>query len=117
MSTPVKYLGYTKGPWEIGLVDHQHDISLCRNHMLLLPGNDAIYITGTNQEANARLVADAPTLLAERDRLTARVKELEEALQGLLSEMVEYGTSLSNAELRQGRVDAARAILAKGGKS
>ena len=52
---------HTPEPWTIGgrviSADLSHPIRLD------LPDNDAIYITGTNKEANARLVILAPEML------------------------------------------------------
>lgn len=79
-----KYAGHTPGPWEYtrniitkrpvgiyGFEDGDPDIELCP-HAVIVPEWPR-----EEQEANARLIADAPKLLAERDELQARVKELE----------------------------------------
>ena len=72
---------HTPGPWGCTYTsNHAHDYRLTKANGHSLPvneeGNDH-----SEQRANARLIARAPEMAAEIERLTARVKELEEALE------------------------------------
>jgi hypothetical protein len=82
---PMKHEGYTPGPWTVG----GSMISNGKETIALMLRRPAVYggkrmetrdsdaqapLTGVTADANARLIADAPALLA-------RVSQLEEALK------------------------------------
>lgn len=73
-----KYKGHTPGPWKWDFedIDGDYEAYTCLmkgDKAVLEPGIDAIYV----EDANARLIADAPTLLAEN-------KRLRDALEGIV---------------------------------
>ncbi len=55
--------GFTPGPWTLGAQNYPVHIEGVPNISLNLPGNDGVFITGTNQYTNALLIAAAPELL------------------------------------------------------
>ena len=69
-----KYDGHTPGPWKLiwwGNEEYPYPLSV---HS----GDDTLWIArdGTvSSHANARLIADAPTLLAQRDEAVALLKK------------------------------------------
>lgn len=68
-----KYEGHTKGPWRAynGHISGPLDVVLAHTALglIMVGGKDEYRISQSEEEANARLIADAPTLLAERDQL------------------------------------------------
>ena len=71
-----QHTGFTPGPW--GCVDtsnHAHDYRLTSPDGTTLPVNAPANDHG-EQRANARLIAAAPSLLAERDSLRAALADL-----------------------------------------
>jgi len=77
---------HTPGPWK--LIEHDgagRNFVLKRKFWEVGGGPEAkgvAFVFG-DDEANAKLIASAPDLLAERDRLKAENRRLNEALDGL----------------------------------
>jgi hypothetical protein len=75
-----KYEGHTPGPWnwDAKVWDYNHE----QEAPWLVTKDGTFVLQGSIdcREIDARLIADAPMLLAERDTLAARVKVLEGAL-------------------------------------
>jgi len=87
---------HTPGPWRVGR---------CKKPIAGRPWfvkPDDLFTIYVRKEADARLIASAPDLLAERDALRERNKELREAL-----------TEIVNRPTRQAGYVQARAALAK----
>ncbi len=86
-----KFEGHTPGPLETkGPAKYIPNFSDGGDYGIIAPGDRQVRIIGeaihkvgkgdyVNAEANARLWAAAPTILAERDALAARVEALETA--------------------------------------
>ena len=76
-----KYEGHTPGPWEASPIEgsFRHRVSTTNGQIPLVES-----YTGWGHDsdhANARLIADAPTLLEENKRLGARVELLQKAVK------------------------------------
>jgi len=102
---------HTPGPWK--LIEHDgagRNFVLKRKFWEVGGGPEAkgvAFVFG-DDEANAKLIASAPDLLAERDRLKAENRRLNEALDGLeakwrqaASDMDSIGVGAWQPEVRQ----------------
>ena len=65
-----KYEGHSEGEWKVG----------ARKGAMIVRDSNGEEIAATNSYSNARIMADAPLLLAEVKRLREENKELEEFL-------------------------------------
>lgn len=134
-TTKSKYAGHTPGPWEISWfvcrMDAQdvahaksngNEAAVVGDEMWRLPKSIgplrvehdywAKYHLGLTEESDARLIADAPLLLAQRDALLA-------ACEAVVSEAVEaeYDEAPSIAEFPWDLMDQLRAAIAKAKES
>lgn len=106
-----KAVQHTPGPWTAkkhnsGSVEITHESQERHSLVAVLPGSG---LQQGSIDENARLIASAPDILAERDRLRALNAELLAALvqcEDLLSELADGGAE--NPEL-----EIARAAIAK----
>lgn len=66
-----KYDGHTPGPWTIsGPVGYEMEYEISSGPLVVG------YLVNGSNEADARLIADAPTLLAQRDEAVALLREV-----------------------------------------
>lgn len=102
-----EHKGFTPGPW---MVRAPSDVAL-EDIAVGCFGDDAAIATisgfGRGSEANARLIADAPRLYAENQRM---LKAFEAFIRG--DERAEQGS----AECVQNMIDDARAFLKEAGR-
>ena len=64
----------THRPWHVGVPNLRHGgLDTLPNTPVYGSGNMACYILGNNQEANARLIAAAPSLLAACEAALAEI--------------------------------------------
>lgn len=92
MTKPIKHEGFTPGPWHIEHGDHS-EVVICDQHGAI----GAWPWKCAGDEANARLIADAPRLLAENERLEALkniIKGREERLETERDEAVKQRDDL-----------------------
>lgn len=111
-----KYAGHTPGPWAWDGEDYCGLDGPDRDAVLTYRDFEGMHLTyGDSRQANARLIADAPALLAEVVKLRAG---LDEAVQTL--EAIEIAARMrfspadildENSPIREGM----RAVLAKHG--
>ena len=120
--------GHTPGPWIVCVQDGDpwgaHTVfaeDQLENGVISADGWDwqiaSACVNHENFEANARLIASAPDLLAERNRLKAANAELADTLDEFLAAfdgvIAQGGISLSVDDRSSGWVSRARAALAK----
>jgi hypothetical protein len=94
-----KYAGHTPGPWQVSHVGgtwrhsvHSEAKSICTTANTTAEDHD-------EDEANARLMADAPKLLAERDRLREALNQLIERTD--IAEEYPYEVELAMVALQE----------------
>lgn len=121
--TTSKYAGHTPGPWGIsgGLLQIRTNVKGGGMRFIAhvaQPETNPLAPLDAEALANARLIADAPTLLAERDAALARAERPREALEDMVNRFgdvtsgnMEYDR-FETAEI----LSAARAALAAAGK-
>lgn len=106
--------GFTPGPWE---PFNDYAPGVMTPWDVIAPG-PCITIARNVGEANARLIASAPTLLADNERLRKRVADLEEMLDEADDELwLTYPNGETNtpaANLRE-RIRAALALAGQKG--
>ena len=76
-----KYKGHTEGPWKLGEFDRKLSVVSSDN---IIVANTA-YRGARQRESNARLIADAPMLLKQRDNLLNLLKESTEMLDRIMN--------------------------------
>jgi hypothetical protein len=115
--------GHTKGPWKI-IATFSHPLNIVDTYHAAIA--EVTYGAHPQEcEANAELIASAPSLLASNERLAGEVKVLREALAALHS----AGEAHMNCHPSEGRakfaesnaafykaLDQARAALASMGR-
>ena len=103
----MKHEGFTPRPWKIALIGPK------KQSLLHAEDGSLIAVTsmeqGEREKSNARLIADAPNLLAERDRLASLNRELVDACQAFVT-AYEKSCQLEKTDVA---VRMARAALAK----
>jgi len=120
-----KHEGFTPGPWTVqlrrdgmGILPDRNSLEIVHNYPN--GGGQSVIVgkhTGIDclNTANAALIAQAPTLLAERDRLLTIQAELVRALDGMIEQyrlcMIGVGRSAEFTD-SNAQVIAARAALA-----
>ena len=76
-----EYEGHTPGPWHYDAIDDQNQWVLddAGRYLaeLVVKDSEARCVSPTDAEANGRLMADAPMLLAQRDALAAALRWIE----------------------------------------
>ena len=77
MTDERRHEGFTPGPWE---ATNDYAPGVMTSWDVIAPGPSITVATGLT-EANARLMADAPRLLAENEQLRQRQAKLVEALE------------------------------------
>lgn len=81
---PVKHEGFTPGPWRVERRPSNHLFPVAEVDTLTIEASMPIGDPRTGKPiADARLIADAPNLVAECTRLAALNARLVEALKGL----------------------------------
>lgn len=98
---------HTPGPWVRFVLNGRQEIASKNEHGKSV----AVVPSGPDRDANARLIASAPSLLAERDALRKALADLVQA-----QDDIDEGR-VHDCILRSDAIDRARAALALGGAS
>ena len=80
---------HTPGQWRLGNQNHPIHIENVPNIQLVLPGNDLIVITGSNQLKNAYLVAQAPELLKQLKAIVVQIQHSHMIVPPGVSEVID----------------------------
>jgi hypothetical protein len=81
-----RYRNHTPGPWKVHLVDDTTVIAADGSEIASVDGDYNEPNAWPVMEANARLIADAPALLAEVIALREEVEDLKDAVKSLVEQ-------------------------------
>lgn len=108
--------GHTPGPWRVGV--NPAIVAEAASDRWIAVCDEGFAVPKEQQHANARLIASAPNLLAERDRLRsvleeqlAAQKRFDESVIGLEEAFDYYGSESVSARMARRFVDDRKSEL------
>lgn len=108
MSTPAKYEGHTPGPWSIEANKKSFTVGTPKDKLGSYMFAE-IVAKGIQTQANARLIADAPALLADNERLREALADLVKSLREYMPAIAEPAPTASGLKAHYMLAEAALA--------
>jgi hypothetical protein len=113
-----KYEGYTPGPWSYTVRLDGKNFSIRGQKGEIVVGGTDTFTVANSVLGNARLIADAPKLLRQRDELLEALRAIAQYDVGLMDYLEDNGNTLDSrlayADMMvEWRKSKARAALAK----